>query len=64
MGVNAYFGTRITNRPHATPNYLPEKSKFEIDYYRQAFYQMLLVYEPVFSGNNMTLELYSLLMML
>ena len=37
MGVNAYFGTRITNRPHATPNYLPEKSKFEIDYYRQAY---------------------------
>ena len=25
MGVNASFGTRRTNRPHATPNYGPGK---------------------------------------
>ena len=23
MGVNAYFDPKITNRPHATPNYVP-----------------------------------------
>ena len=32
MGVNAYFGPRITNIPHETPNYGPGKYKFEIDY--------------------------------
>ena len=31
---NAYFGPIITNRLHATHNYEPIKSKFEIDYYR------------------------------
>ena len=25
MGVNYYFGPRRTNRPHATPNYIPGK---------------------------------------
>ena len=33
MGVNDYFGPRRTNIPHTTPNYGPEKSKFEVDYY-------------------------------
>ena len=27
MGVNAYFGPRQTNGPHATPNYGTGKSK-------------------------------------
>ena len=35
MGVNFYFGPIWTNIPHATPNYVPVKSKFEVDYYRQ-----------------------------
>ena len=34
MGVNTYFGPRRTNIPHATPNYGPLKSKFEVYYYR------------------------------
>ena len=34
MGVNAYFVTRLTNRPHATPNYVPGKYKLEFDCYR------------------------------
>ena len=38
MGVNSYFVPRRTNRPHATPNYGPGKSKFDIDYYRQTDY--------------------------
>ena len=38
MGVNAYFGTRRRNRPHATPNYGPGKSKFKTDYYRQTYF--------------------------
>ena len=33
--VNAYFGPRRTNIPHATPNYGPWEYKFEIDYSRQ-----------------------------
>ena len=37
MGLNNYFGPRIKNRPHASPNYGPGKSKFEVDYYRQTF---------------------------
>ena len=32
MVVNYYFGPRRTNIPHATPNYVPVKSKFEVDY--------------------------------
>ena len=35
MGVNDYVGPIRINRPHATPNYGPGQSKFEIDYYRQ-----------------------------
>ena len=35
MGVNDYFGPRITIRPHETPNYGHGKSEFEIDYYVQ-----------------------------
>ena len=38
IGVNAYFGPRITNRPHATPNYGPGKYKFEMYYYSQTCY--------------------------
>ena len=34
MVVNYYFGPRRTNIPHATPNYGPLKSKFEVYYYR------------------------------
>ena len=37
MVVNDYFDPIRTNIPHATPNYRPEKSKFEIYYYRQTF---------------------------
>ena len=32
MGVSAYFGPKRKNIPHATPNYGPGKSKFEVDY--------------------------------
>ena len=47
MVVNAYFGTRKTNRPHAAPNYGPGKYKFEIDCYRQTYYlpENWLMYE-------------------
>ena len=38
MRVNAYYGPRQTNRPHATPNYRHEKSNFEVDYYRQIYF--------------------------
>ena len=38
MVVNDYFGPKITNRPHATHNYIPRKHKFEIDYYRQTYF--------------------------
>ena len=38
MSVGAYFGTRIINWPHATPQYGPGKSKFEINYYRQTYF--------------------------
>ena len=37
MGVNIYFGPITKNIPHATPNYGPEKYKFEINYYRQTY---------------------------
>ena len=37
MGVNAYFGTRRADISHATPNYGPVRSKFEVDYYRQTY---------------------------
>ena len=39
MVVNAYGGPIIKNRPHAKHNYGPGKSRFEIDYYRQTFFQ-------------------------
>ena len=46
MGVNDYVGTRITNRPHGTLNYGPGKLNFDIDYYRQNFFQKKwLIYE-------------------
>ena len=32
--VNAYFDPRQTNIPHATPNYVPGRSKSGIYYYR------------------------------
>ena len=38
MVVNDYFGTRRTNRPHATPNYGPKKYNFEVYYYKQTYY--------------------------
>ena len=38
MGINAYFGPRRTNRPHATPNYGTRKSRFEVDYYRKTYF--------------------------
>ena len=38
MGVNCYFGPGRKNRPHATPNYVPGQSKFEIDYYIQKIF--------------------------
>ena len=38
MGVNDYFSPFGIDRPHATPNYGPGKYKFEVDYYRQAYY--------------------------
>ena len=38
MGVSDYFFPRIKNIPHATPNYGPGKSKFEIDYYKQTYF--------------------------
>ena len=34
MGVYAYFVPRITNIPHAIPNYVTGKYIFEIYYYR------------------------------
>ena len=37
MVVNAYFGPWQKNKPHATPNYGPGKSKVEVDYYRQKY---------------------------
>ena len=37
MVVNDYFGPRVTNIPHATPNYEPDKSTVEIDYYMQTY---------------------------
>ena len=37
-GVDDYFGTRSTNIPHATPNYEPEKSKFDVNYYRKTYF--------------------------
>ena len=47
MGVNDYFVPRRTNRPHATPNYGPVKSKFEVGYYRQTYFspEKLLILE-------------------
>ena len=33
MGVNAYFGRKCTNIPHASPNYEPGKYKLDVDYY-------------------------------
>ena len=38
IGVNYYFGPRRTNITHATPNYGPGKSKFEVEYYRQKYF--------------------------
>ena len=38
MRVNAYFGPRRTNIPHATPNYGPGKSRFGIDYYKKMYF--------------------------
>ena len=37
MGLNDSFSPRRINIPHATPNYGPGKSKFEIDYYIQTY---------------------------
>ena len=38
MGVNSYFFPIRKNRQHATPNYVPGKSNFEVDYYIQTFF--------------------------
>ena len=38
MGVNDYFGPRLTHRPHAAPKYGPGKSNYEVNYYRQTYY--------------------------
>ena len=35
MVANAYFCPIRTNIPHVIPYYGPEKSKLDIDYYRQ-----------------------------
>ena len=40
MGVNYYFCRRCTNRTHATPNYVPVKYRFEVDYYRQEYFSL------------------------
>ena len=48
MVVHDYFDPRRKKRPHATPNYGHGILKFEIDYYRQAFFfflEKLLIYE-------------------
>ena len=37
MGLNDYFCPRISNRPHATPNYGPLKYKYKVDYDRQTY---------------------------
>ena len=37
MGLNDYFGTRRTNRPHETTNDGPGKARIKIDYYRQTY---------------------------
>ena len=37
MGLNDYFCLRISNRPHATPNYGPLKYKYKVDYDIQTF---------------------------
>ena len=37
MVSNDNFGYRITNRPHATPNYGPIKFKFKVNYCRQKY---------------------------
>ena len=36
--VNAYFGPRLTNRPHAKTKHGPGKSKFEVGYYIQTYF--------------------------
>ena len=38
MGLKYCFGPRRINIPHATPDYGPGKSKFDIDYYRQTYF--------------------------
>ena len=35
MRLNTKFFPIRTNRPHDTPNYGPEKSRFEVDIYRK-----------------------------
>ena len=43
MGFHAHFGPRRTNIPHETPNYGHEKSKSEVDYYRQTYYSPKII---------------------
>ena len=38
MVVNAYFGPRLNNIPHATPDYGPIKSSSEVYYYIHTYY--------------------------
>ena len=56
MGVNDYFGPRQTNRPHETPNYLPRKSKFEVDYYRQMYFSTEKVVHQKKTRNIMSIS--------
>ena len=44
MKVNDYFGPRLTDRLHATPNYGPETSNFEVDYYRPTYFSPETLY--------------------
>ena len=37
VGVNAWFGPRITNIPLPTPNYGIENTNYIMDYYRQSY---------------------------
>ena len=37
VGVNTYFGTRRTNRPHPKPRYGLGNTKYNMGYYRQSY---------------------------
>ena len=56
MGVNVYFGSIWTNIPHATPNYVPIKSDFEVDYYRQTYFPPEKVYNIRKTGKTRSIS--------